>query len=177
MLWWCHCGIDRQWRESQSSWSSRGCPHLTQILCVTPLPQFTVCPVLLQTDPSTPFPSPFFLLSPRLTPTPDKQGTLIIPFTIINLCCFHTMGPEESCRQQRKHLLLSRQGTNSRILEAVSYMPSVENTRRHMHTHAYTTRMQTCRRLLPPLSRCFLACITCVICKSTPVSAACQEAN
>lgn len=149
MLRWCHCGIDRQWRESQYSCNSGGCPHLTQILCATPpnkhtpIPQFTVCPSCFRwaghsTPFPSPFPSPFPLRLPDQQPTlSDKQTTLIIPFPIINLLCFHTMGPEESCRQQRKHLLLSRQGTNNRILEPVSYITSVKNTYVCGHTDNY----------------------------------------
>lgn len=127
---------DRQWRESQPSW---GCPHVTQILCVTPLnthtpPPVYSIPILLQ----TPFPSPF---SPRPPAPPDNQGTLIILFPIINLCCLHTMGPKESCRQQRKHLLLSRQGTNSRIPESVSYIAPVKNT--YARTYSMYAHVQT----------------------------------
>lgn len=85
----------------------------------TPLPQCTVEPSCCR-RPSNPTSVPPF--SP-----PDKQRTLIIPVPIINPCCFHTMGPKEPLGQQRKHLLLSRQGTNSRILEAVSYIASVKN--------------------------------------------------
>lgn len=44
-------------------------------------------------SPLTPFPSPFSSF-PRPTAPPDKQGTLIIPFPIINPCCFYTMGPQ-----------------------------------------------------------------------------------
>lgn len=89
------------------------------------------------------------LVFPPRSP-PDRQSTLIIPFPIINPCCFHTMGPKKPFRPQRKHLLLSRQGTNSRILEAVSYIPSLKLT----HTQMY-------RRLLPPplpLHICFPIC-------------------
>lgn len=99
----------------------------------TPPPVYSILSCCRQT--LQPHFRPLFPPFSQTDPPPDKQGTLIIPFPIINLCCFHTMGPEESCRQQRKHLLLSRQGTNSRILEAVSYIPPVKNTHRRMHTH------------------------------------------
>lgn len=105
--------------------------------------KYTPSPTLQYTHPAADSPSssfcPFFSpQSPRPTASPDKQGTLIIPFPIINICCFHTMGPKESCRQQRKHLLLSRQGANSRILESVSYIPSVKNTHTQPYAHTYS---------------------------------------
>lgn len=93
-------------------------PSKTHTHTHTPPPVYSRA-VLLQTALQPHFRPPF---SP-----PDKHRTLIIPVPIINPCCFHTMGPKEPLRQQRKHLLLSRQGTNSRILEAVSYIASVKN--------------------------------------------------
>lgn len=90
---------------------------------------------MVQTAPQPHF-RPLFLQSTTQTAPTDKQRNLITPIPIINPFCVHTIGPKESCRQQRKHLLLSRQGTNSRILESVSYIPSVRNTHKHMHTHA-----------------------------------------
>lgn len=149
MLRWCQCGIDRQWREAQSSWSSRGCPHLTQILCYPSKHTHTHPSPSLQYNhpaadsPLTPFPPPFSSFR-RLTAPPDMQGTPIILFPIINPCCVYTMGPKAAFRQQRKHLLLSRQGTNTRILQAISYIPPVTSTHKHRHIHiAY---VQTCRR-------------------------------
>ncbi len=167
MQWWCHCGIDRQWRESPSSWSAGGA-HMSPKSFVfpppnvhTPLPQFTVYPSCCR-QPSNPISVPFFCFLPDRPPLQTSE-TLIIPFPIINPRCFHTMGPKESCRQQRKHLPLSRQGTNSRMPESVSYIPSVKNTPTHMHIH--TESMQTYRWLLPPalpLSSCVPICtITC----------------
>lgn len=77
ILRWCHCGIDRQLRESQSSWSSRGCPRLTQILCYpskhthTPLPQCTVYPSCCN-QPFNPISVPFFFFPP--TDRPSRQA-------------------------------------------------------------------------------------------------------
>lgn len=161
---WCHCWIDRQRRESQSSWTSRRCPHLPrsfvlplQIHTHTHPPVYSTL-FVVQTAPQPHFRPLFSSLPDRPSPR-DKQRNLITPFPIINPCCVHTMGPKESCRQERKHLLLSRQGTNSRILESVSYIPSVRKTHKHMRTH--TAYMQTYRQLvspLLPLFNCFLAC-------------------
>lgn len=125
-------------------------------------------PILLQTALRPHF-RPLFLLSPRPTAPPDMQGTLIIPLPIINPCCLHTMGPKESFRHQRKHLLLSRQGTNSRILEAVSYIPSVKNTHTQTYAHIHSMYVQTCRQLLPPalpLSLSLLSYMYHITCKS-----------
>lgn len=74
---WCHCWIDRQWRESQSSWSSRRCPRLTQILCVTPpnthtpIPQFTVHSSWSR-QPLNPISVPFFPVYQTDRPPPRQ---------------------------------------------------------------------------------------------------------
>lgn len=105
-----------------------GCQHLTQFFCVTPtntqtpIPRFTAYPScwMLEAVLQLHFHYPPSPKSPSRTGPVDKPGSLIIHFPIINHHCFNTMSPKESQRQQRKHLPLSRQGTNSRIRESAS---------------------------------------------------------
>lgn len=83
-------------------------------------------------------PHPPSLESPSRTGPVDKPGSLIIHFPIINHHCFNTMSPKESQRQQRKHLPLSRQGTNSRIRESASLHTQDWKKHKHMHIgHAF----------------------------------------
>lgn len=106
----------------------------------TPIPRFTVYPSCwmrssncISITPPTPSPES----SSRTGPV-DKPGSLIIHFPIINHHCFNTMSPKKSQRQQRKHLPLSRQGTNSRIRESASLHTQDWKKHKHMHIgHAF----------------------------------------
>lgn len=120
-----------------------GCQHLTQFFCVTPTnthPPIYSIPILLDAVLQLHFhypPTPSPESSSRTGPV-DKPGSLIIHFPIINHHCFNTMSPKKSQRQQRKHLPLSRQGTNSRIRESASLHTQDWKKHKHMHIgHAF----------------------------------------
>lgn len=108
------------------SWNSGGDPYLTQILWIIYLKkqqqqQNTLpSPTLMHMTP----PNPFQSTSPAVV-RPDRRGTQNVHFNTTNHHCLQTMGPKESSRQRRKHLLLSRNSKNSRKLRPVSYMPQL----------------------------------------------------
>lgn len=153
MLWWCHCEIDRQRRFRLSPAGAGGLPTANPDPLFfspqthTPIPQYTVYPSCLRC-PLNPISAPNFSSRPDGLPLQTSKGPVIIDFPIINHHCLHTMGPKELRRQQRKHLLLSRQGTNSRILESVSYIHSLKYTHKHTHVCMECRHKDNCFLLL-----------------------------